>query len=226
MQRTKIVPKTKIEMGDRAWNVFKGKCPYACWYCWARNIKQRFKEEDPLRWNEERFRYRFPKEPCRILVCWTIDLMHPTIDEIAIELILTRCRENPQHTFLFLTKNPVRYAEFDFPKNCWLGTTITTEKEEGKAEDLRKVKNIKFVSYEPLLGVIRYFPTWIDWVIIGALTGSSAKKHRPHPYWIGVMVDACRNHSIPVFLKDNLASIWGKELIQEFPQEQKEEIGI
>ena len=30
----------------------------------------------------------------------------------------------PQHRFLFLTKNPKRYREFEFPKNCWLGATI------------------------------------------------------------------------------------------------------
>jgi len=37
--------------------------------------------------------------------------------------------------------------------------------------------------------------------------------------WIAEIVNACRNAGVPVFLKDNLAKIWGEPLIQEFPWE-------
>jgi protein gp37 len=56
-----------------------------------------------------------------------------------------------------------------------------------------------------------------DWVIVGAMTGTHANKHRPQREWIKRIVEYCRVGDMPVFLKNNLADIWGEPLIQEFP---------
>jgi len=65
-----------------------------------------------------------------------------------------------------------------------------------------EVKNIKFVSFEPLLGE---FPTnlnlkMIDWVIIGGLTPRPVHQEE----WVDQIVGKARKEKIPVFLKDNL----------------------
>lgn len=224
MQRTKLVPKTKIEMGHRAWNVFEGHCLYGCWYCWSCANKRRFKEPEPLRWNKERFQYRFPKKPCRILVCWTMDLMHPDIPSDSIRRIIARTEEAPHCTFLFLTKNPARYAEFHFPKNCWLGVTVTSNKDAieriGHLFNIPNYLNqVLFASAEPLLEKIdETVFAGLNWVIVGPLTGVKAKKHRPQRDWIENILSLKKMVEVSIFLKNKLAPIWDDKLIQEYPK--------
>src|SRR3990172_4376980 len=94
-----------------------------------------------------------------------------------IKKILQVVKDNPQHTFQFLTKNPERYLPFHFPENCWLGTTVTSEKDSFRLEPLRQKGNFTFVSFEPLLGDVSLLNlTKIDLVIIGAMTGLGAVK--------------------------------------------------
>ena len=114
--RTKIFP-NEIFYG---WNPIVGFCPYECWYCWSNRQKRRFHREpkelglDFKKWNTD-----FPKEPSKILVCWTTDLFHPVVKHNQIESVIDRTVvDGSKHTFLFLTKNPDRYREFTFPENC------------------------------------------------------------------------------------------------------------
>jgi hypothetical protein len=58
------------------------------------------------------------------------------------------------------------------------------------------------------------------WVIIGAETGSRKGRITPERKWIENIVNSCREHNVPVFLKNSLAEIWGGPLIQEYPWEQ------
>ena len=122
------------------------------------------------------------------------------------------------YTFLFLTKFPERYAEFDFPKNCWLGVTVTNYDDLAKALSLKANNNFRFISFEPLLGDIQTIPYWVDWIIVGAMTGSQAKKYQPKKEWIDKIIRQANRIDIPLFMKDNLQKVWGKKLIQEFPE--------
>ncbi len=54
---------------------------------------------------------------------------------------------------------------------------------------------------------------YIDWAIIGAMTGPGAVK--PRPEWVQGLVEQYRAAGVPVFLKDNLN--W-PEKIQEYPR--------
>ena len=49
----------------------------------------------------------------------------------------------------------------------------------------------------------------------------TAKKGKgkivPERIWIEDIINECRNNGTPVFMKDSLAEIWGKPLIQEYP---------
>jgi len=180
-----------------------------------------------LRLQEKTLYDHFPKEPSHIGVGFNIELFHPEIPREWIRRIIAVIEVRGQdHMFIFLTKFPERYAEFDFPKNCWLGVTVTNQYDRNyrTVEFFKATKgkeNLLFVSLEPYL---EDMSAWgfnfadISWLIIGALTGPKAKEYRPKREWIKRHVEEYRIAGKPIFLKDNIASIWGDKLIQEMPE--------
>lgn len=175
----------------------------------------------------------------KIFVCSMSDLFGDWVPYEWIEDVFKTCEEASQHNYIFLTKNPRRYYE-TIPlwkayhsqlKNIWLGTTITSSKDIEKALELlcnTNQCNNKFLSIEPLQGEIDLnkcelllkdyknkatIGNYIDWVIVGAQTGSGAIP--PKKEWVQKIIDQCRTSSVPVFLKNNLN--W-TEKIQEYPE--------
>lgn len=140
-----------------------------------------------------------------------------------IDRILEVVKQCPQHIFIFLTKNPKRYSDFKFQRNCWLGTSLEKHSER-KGEFLKAVKlrlNIKFISWEPITGDLQEVGG-IDWLIMGAMTGAGAKKYEPKPEWIKDAVKACRKYDIPIFMKSSLKKICEInkiDFVQEWPNE-------
>ena len=217
--------KTKIEWCDYTWNPVKGLCPQACWYCYARAMYKRFKWNPEVRFDRKEFMVEMPQKPSRIFVGSTIDLFHSKIPFNWIQYIRGVAMDHPEHTFLFLTKNPARYAEFDFPDNCWLGVTVTRRYPDMEKYDwscFKKTKNLRFVSFEPLLdrvGIpVSNGNPLVDWVIVGAMTGAKKKFYQPEKEWIETILNTCEKENLPVFLKNNLKAVWGEKLIQEWPQ--------
>src|SRR5262249_40378111 len=51
-----------------------------------------------------------------------------------IEATIEMARRNPQWNFLTLTKFPLRAAEFEFPDNWWMGTTVDAQARVENAE--------------------------------------------------------------------------------------------
>jgi protein gp37 len=147
--------------------------------------------------------------------------------------ILDACKSAPQHRYLFLTKNPARYRQvflspLDYRHNMYFGTTATDGESFGAmAEEVfayhTNSRNKVFVSIEPLLGEITernlYKIKYLRWVIIGAETGNRKDRVTPERAWIESIVHRCRAAGTPVFLKNNLAKIWGEPLIREYPWE-------
>lgn len=157
------------------------------------------------------------KKPSKVFVCSMADLFGDWVPSTWINEILNTVKRANWHTYIFLTKFPYRYKEFTFPKNCWLGTTITGEEREkeeaGKVKAIEQITthNINFISYEPLLGKPRYV-AMVDWIIIGGLTPKP--KHKPE--WVDFLIEDYGLHNnIPIFVKPNLK--W-HEKIQEFPE--------
>ena len=218
--------KTKIGWCDVTFNPVHGclqdpPCPY----CYARKMARRFGDKDfKPTWKQKNFDRPFPKNPSQIFVnsmsdiaCWT--------DEW-IELVLNKIREFPQHTYLFLTKQPECYSKFrSAPINCWFGVTITDQVAMDRFQKTywdysfwpKYTKRKIFFSVEPLLTDIEMdvFP---DWIIIGAETGNSKDKIIPKYSWIEDIVVIAGERNIPIFLKENLTDIWKRELIQEYPR--------
>ena len=246
--------KTKIEWTDYVWNPVRG-CLHNCPYCYGKRIDKRFGDGSftPTFHPERLHEPLKVKKPSRIFVGSMADLFGDWewVDKSGgfvaysadvISSILNIAEQCPQHTFIFLTKNPKGMQGFDFPDNCWCGTSVENqEKADERIPELLKV-NCKtlFASYEPALGPVDFtnipitncgalhrcnslkgYGGWgdydrskyrLDWLIIGAQTGPGAV--RPPHTWISSAIQQARNANVRVFVKDNV--MW-PEAIREWP---------
>jgi protein gp37 len=132
------------------------------------------------------------KKPSRVFVGSTFELFHESLPYNWMEYNLLTAKKYPQHTFIFLTKQPQNLIKFSpFSDNCWVGVTATNDSMFRIAcANLAEVQaKMKYISFEPLLDWSNYFSTcglkednslgdnWmkhagIKWVINGAMTGS------------------------------------------------------
>lgn len=167
-----------------------------------------------------------PKKPQRIFVGSMSEIVYWENDWM--EKVLYKIKKYPQHTFIFLSKDPRVYQKWSFPSNCWLGVTLTRNPKSGEPDrwnvyqfKLDNPNNLKFYCFEPLLMEmeLQCFQTLegIEWVIIGAETGSREGKVVPQLEWLIDIVEQCRMKKIPVYLKDSLKNIY-PEKIKMFPE--------
>ena len=219
--------KTSIEWCDYTWNPVTG-CKHGCPYCYARKIAERFKGSKawpngfepsfhPIRLDEPRHAGRqyysaFPKGST-IFVCSMADLFGAWVPDEWISRVIDAAERVPRHTYIFLTKNPVRYLT-TIPgtilekKNFWFGTTVTNQNDVQRIADLQKLpEGNKFVSFEPVLGDrFDLDLTDIKQVIIGTQTNPNL------PINAGPLVrilEAADDAGCKVFMKDNLQVIGG-----------------
>lgn len=194
-----------------------------------------YKLDEPLHW----------KRPRNVFVCSMADLFGDWVPMAWIQEIFTACRRAPQHRYLFLTKNPSRYAELDkyvyrptfeemniekSEPHMMLGVTATNNAQMKAAFD----SDAEWVSIEPIHenllsewfvsfigskdGPGIWFPRW-KWVLIGAETGNRKDKIIPKKEWIQEIADICMQEGTPVFMKESLRDLMGDAFRQEFPWE-------
>ncbi|HXG06432.1 MAG TPA: DUF5131 family protein [Nitrososphaera sp.] len=124
----------------------------------------------------------------RIFVNPFSDTFHKDIPDAEIERWLDAFAHLPNHQFQILTKRAERMAKFfethSCPENVWLGVSVENQDYLWRIDYLRRIScNIRFVSFEPLLGEITE-PNLKDihWIIIGG--ESDYKNPRPmNPEW-------------------------------------------
>jgi len=174
-----------IGWAQKSWNPVTG-CLNNCSYCYARRIANRFtghfnptlhldRLEQPLK----------TRKGCRIFVCSMADLFGKWVPREWILKVLDVCKRDSRNIFMFLTKNPKRYLEFDFHNNCILGLTIDTKNRESKKKlkIFKKVAGLKFISFEPILSDMSGLNlNGIHLCIIGADSSRGAEK--PKQEWI------------------------------------------
>lgn len=216
----------KIDYCDYTSNPLVG-CNHGCDYCYARKIAlTRWKNNPRIQCNlckkfiphfhEERLDeiYRL-KKASKIFLNDMSDMFGAWVTPYWIDTIMATIHDNPQHTFLLLTKNPMRALSIEFPDNVWFGTTIDTQKRANS--NLEIIKNIdaciKFISFEPLLEELSVNLKGIDWIIIGANSNKGAKK--PPKKWADKLIKQARKKKIPIWVKNNYHY---PKKIKEFPK--------
>ena len=241
--------KTKIDWCDMTWNPVTG-CLHGCEYCYARKIAERFGKHMPvpdgtklavndgLLWSGQKIAYPYDflptfhryrldepariKKPQTIFVCSMADLFGDWVPDEWIQAVYKACEAAPWHTFLFLTKNPVRYRKIQskgmLPHEHWYGTTATVNCEYFSHSLYRT-----FVSIEPMLRPVvvdrRPQQALPEWVIIGAETGNSKDRVVPEKKWIDDVAIECKRGSVPIFMKESLRRLMDIDFVQEFPWE-------
>ena len=180
------------------------------------------------------------KKPARILVNFMGDLFGDWIDpneivhpedagqpnkyssearnwslQVLIRQVISDC---PQHTFIFLTKNPAGLAAWSpFPDNCWVGVSATNWMQFSNAlgylAPVQLKAKVKFISFEPLLERIEFdmmqkmlFRSTIQWIILGQQTPAKAST-TPKIEWAQEIALAATKANVPLFIKDNLKSL-------------------
>lgn len=188
-------------------NGVEAKCPPVP--CWAEEMAHRFKDHYPDGFEPTFYPEAFlsplylPKKPldsarggpARIGVCFMGDLFGDWVDPeqiINVKLdtgfidhdtlkgwVFDAVKYCPQHTFVFLTKNPAGMIPWSpFPDNCEVGFSAWSP--DSFIEGLRYLSQVeakvKWCSLEPLLEWNTFVAgnafELLDWVAIGALTGT------------------------------------------------------
>jgi protein gp37 len=212
---------TKIEWCDKTINPVVG-CTHGCPYCYAKKMAMRqgknsccydFKPHPHLERLEQINEYQ---KPYKIFIDSMWDWNCKDNKKVWLNDILKKMRKCEQHIFQILSKMPKGYSRFNFPKNAWLGTTVTTNAESHKIDDLSRSGNgnIKFVSVEPIHSKIDHDFSGIDWIIIGGETGNRRGKIVPQKAWIKDIIEKAKTKRIPLFIKDN--AMWPVS-IKQFP---------
>lgn len=157
-------------------------------------------------------------KPQTIFVCSMADLFGGWVPDEWIEQVFAACDKAPQHRFLFLTKNPVRYEMLHQKgilrkrDNMWYGYSVTNRFYDYWHDFQYNV----FASIEPILSPLNAPPA--KWIIIGAETGNRKDKVTPKKGWIDDICRIADEAELPVFMKDSLTDIVGEEnMRREFP---------
>lgn len=220
-----------IEWAGFSWNPVTG-CLHNCKYCYARDIANRFFEQgftpsfiperlsQPANTKQVEARWDGDIGYKNVFTCSMADLFGKWVPAEWIEAVLNTIENNPQWTFLLLSKFPVRMAEFTYPDNVWLGTSCDYQHTVQRAESaFTKIKasgfnGICWLSCEPMMERITFNSLdMFDWVVMG---GSSKSTQTPEYYPpfddIIHLYDQARAAGSKVYFKTNLLS-----RIREYP---------
>jgi len=207
-----------IEWAYHSWNPVTG-CKHDCSYCYARDIAVR------------RYPHGFapallpgrlsgpanttvPSEAAQnvgyknVFTCSMADLFGKWVPREWIQAVLDEVTANPQWNFLFLTKFPLRYAEFEFPGNAWIGTSVDAQARIPNAEKAfaRVQGGVKWLSCEPMLERLTFTRLDLfDWVVIGGASSSTqTPEFRPPRAWVDHLEAQAIDAQCKVYEKTNL----------------------
>jgi len=160
---------------DYAWNPVEG-CLNNCPYCYAKKDIERAGKSFVPTFYEERLLEPSKVKPCTIFATHYTDLMGDFIPGKWIDAVINECRSLPKHTFIFITKNPIRYYDFKWPENCILGVTIESSDKWHRAKTMEDLPYRKMASVEPIKGGFEdYDFSQFELVVVGALFGAVMK---------------------------------------------------
>lgn len=230
---------TAIEWCDHTFNPWLGctKVSPACDHCYAEGWAKRTGQaalwqgerrrtsaanwRQPLRWNQVAKALGVRR---RVFCASLADVFDNQVPEEWREDLWRLIIDTPHLDWLLLTKRPQMIARFlpnawgrDGLPNVWLGTTVENQEEaERRIPNLLAVPaRLRFLSCEPLLGPVKFYPPWIStsggwrhearigWVIAGGESGRGARP--PRIEWVRSLRDQCAEARVPFFFKQ-----WGE----------------
>lgn len=218
---------SKIEWTDKTWNPVTGctKISEGCLNCYAISFSKRlsanpktaskYRNADKVTVHPDELDKPFKwKKPKMIFVCSMGDLFHVDVPWMFIHKVIETIRQNPQHTFILLTKRADKMAYFYasfiqsgliWPNNIWCGITAENQQRfDERMPYLKRMPGVKFISVEPMLSEvdISRYARHINWVICGGETGHHIR--RINSDWAVKLLNQTRTHNIPFFFKS-----WG-----------------
>lgn len=217
---------SSIEWTDATWNPATGctEVSPGCKNCYAKTMSARLmkmgqkKYKNNFTYTEHPTELQKPqhwKKPRMIFVNSMSDLFHEAATDSFIDDVFEIMMATQRHTYQILTKRPQRMKEFvdkfisvrggldEIPNHIWLGTSVESQDYNFRIDILKQIKcEIKFVSFEPLLG--HCFPNLegINWAIAGGESGPHARPVLEA--WIKNIRTACSVHNTAFFFKQ-----WG-----------------
>jgi protein gp37 len=141
-----------------------------------------------------------------------MELFGDWVGEDALKVLFQYISYYPQHTFIFLTKQPQNLIRWSpFPDNTYIGVSVTDQRSYEQAlKGMSYISaKVRFLSFEPLLAPISLLGRDLDifhWLIIGQQTPPN-QKTEPKIEWLREIVEAADGAGLPVFLKDNLLEL-------------------
>lgn len=176
-----------------------GECKHNCSYCYMNSLKKNPNIAKKYSGNpkiDEKELNKIKGSDKIIFVGSASDLFGNWVPDEDIKRILEYCKKF-DNTYLFQTKNPIRFLNFTYPKKTILGTTIETNRDYNvtkapKPEDRHNAMlNIKrifgfpiMISIEPVMDFdLSIFTTWFyqlrpNFVSVGA---DSKNNKLPEP---------------------------------------------
>jgi protein gp37 len=211
---------TKIDWCDCTVNPVVG-CPRGCEYCYAKRLNDRFKWIEDFsepQFFPERLKALESKTPKSIFMDRMSDWDLWDYDDY-VE-IMRSVERNPQHNYIFLTKE--NEGIYEMYKNHFYGLTVTKQADfiDDYIFDDNLFKNdaYDFLSVEPIFIPITipfHHLKRVKQVIIGAETGNRKGKVIPRKEWIDDIVEQCDERKIRVFMKESLREIMGADFRQD-----------
>lgn len=221
---------TSIEWAKWSHNTVTG-CLHDCPYCYARDFAERIYPQGfvptfhPARLagpaalevpdeaqDDESYRNVFANSMSDLFGQW--------VPEEWISSTIEMARRNPQWNFLTLTKFPQRAADFEFPDNWWMGTTVDAQCRVANAEKaFARIRcGTKWLSCEPLLERLQFSRLDLfQWVVIGgASTSTRTPEWIPNFDWINDLHAAARAAGCRIYHKTN-CGMSDSLRIREFP---------
>jgi protein gp37 len=216
-----------IEWAKWSWNPLVG-CKHDCPYCYARDIAERFAGQPGFPNGfaptllPKRLRIPVAAHPPskadqdvsyrNVFTCSMADLFGRWGPREWIEAVLQTVADAPQWNFLFLTKFPRRMAEFEFPDNAWVGTSVDCQARVRNAEAaFAKVRaKVRWLSCEPLIEPLVFERMDLfQWLVIGGASRSTqTPEWRPPRAWVDALHAQASAAGTMVYEKTNLLRRW------------------
>lgn len=198
-------------------------CTNNCPYCYARNSCRRYHMTTDFsipQFFPNKLHFLENKNPGNWLLTGMSDFADwkpEWIDET-----FSRIAQNPQNTFIFLTKSPERIHFQTDLQNVWIGVTITNAADKERLRLLKKQIKCRHyhLTFEPLHGSVGQLDLQgIEWIVIGTETGNRKGKSPAKTKWVMEIVEQASHLQIPIFMKEELERIIGPEnMIQKLPE--------